>query len=168
MSDNKTSSTIPQPGERFPDFSLIAVAPDGTQSTRTLADFAGAPLVIFFYPKDATSGCTIEVCGFRDEYSGFEEIGAQVVGVSRDKASAHKRFIENQNLPYPLLADSEQVLLRACNLIANKTMYGKPVTKVLRSTFVLDENGVILKTYENVTPLGHAGEVLDFLSTRGA
>lgn len=163
------NNELPQPGRPFPDFSLPTAMPtaDGVeQSTRSLSDFAGKPLVIFFYPKDATSGCTIEVCGFRDEYSGFEEIGAQVTGVSRDKIGAHVRFIANQNLPYPLLADSEQTLIRACNLIVNKTMYGKPVTKVLRTTFVLDEKGIVLRVYENVAPLGHARAVLDFLRER--
>lgn len=159
-------STLPQSGQPFPDFLLPVATPTKNgieESTLSLADLRGAPSVIFFYPKDATSGCTIEVCGFRDEYSGFEKIGAKVLGVSRDKLSAHKRFIENQNLPYPLLADPEQTLIRACNLIVNKTMYGKPVTKVLRSTFVLDKNGVIMRAWENVTPLGHAHEVLEYL-----
>jgi peroxiredoxin Q/BCP len=150
----------------FPAFASMAAIPNGDEIEQrevSLGDFRGAPLVIFFYPKDATSGCTIEVCGFRDEYAGFEKIGALVLGVSRDKVSAHVRFIQNQGLPYPLLADPEQKLIRACNLIVNKTMYGKPVTKVLRTTFALDENGVIIKVWENVTPLGHAREVLAFL-----
>lgn len=158
---------IPQAGDKFPDFDLPVALPGGEQNTLSLADCAGAPLVIFFYPKDATSGCTIEVCGFRDEYSGFEAIGAKVLGVSRDKISAHKRFIENQNLPYPLLADSERVLIQACNLLVDKKMYGKPVTAVLRTTFALDENGVVLRVWENVSPLGHAREVLEFLCERG-
>ena len=157
---------LPQAGERFPDFNLPAAIPSKTgtsQSTFSLADFSGQLAVLFFYPRDATPGCTIEVCGFRDEYSGFEKLGVPVVGISRDKLSAHLKFIEKQELPYPLLADAEQTLIRACNLIVHKTMYGKPVTKVLRSTFVLDENGVVLRIYENVTPLGHAQEVLGFV-----
>ncbi len=91
-----------------------------------------------------------------------------MLGVSRDKLSAHVRFIQNQNLPYPLLADPEKSLINACNLVVAKTMYGKPVTKVLRTTFVLDENGVVIKTYENVTPIGHAREVLEFLRERAS
>lgn len=157
---------LPQIGRKFPDFALPAAVPsaEGTQQKMlSPADFRGQLLVLFFYPRDATPGCTVEVCGFRDEYSGFEEIGVPVVGVSRDKVSAHVRFIEKQALPYPLLADAEQTLIRACKLIVNKTMYGKPVTKVLRSTFILDENGIVLRVYENVTPLGHAREVLNFL-----
>jgi peroxiredoxin Q/BCP len=163
--------SLPQPGQTFPAFASLAAIPAGDeieQRELSRADFRGAPLVVFFYPKDATSGCTIEVCGFRDEYAGFEKIGAQVLGVSRDKVSAHVRFVQNQGLPYPLLADPEQKLIRACNLLVNKTMYGKPVTKVLRTTFALDENGDILKVWENVTPLGHAREVLAFLRERQA
>jgi peroxiredoxin Q/BCP len=165
------STPIPQVGQKFPTFSLPAAIPEQGEIRQTelsTADFKDKPLVIFFYPKDATSGCTIEVCNFRDEYSGFQQIGAQVVGVSRDKIGAHVRFIQNQSLPYPLLADSEQTLLRACGLIANKTMYGKPVTKVLRTTFLLDENGIVERIWENVTPLGHAREVLDYLRARTA
>jgi len=157
---------LPQPGERFPDFSLPAAIPssDGTtKSTLALADFGGQLAVLFFYPRDATPGCTIEVCGFREEYSGFQELGVPVIGISRDKLSAHLKFIEKQELPYPLLADAEQTLIRDCHLIVNKTMYGKPVTKVLRCTFILDETGVVLRVFENVTPLGHALEVLAFV-----
>jgi peroxiredoxin Q/BCP len=162
-------SNILQTGQPFPDFDLPVAIPseNGVQkSTLSLSALRGAPAVIFFYPKDATSGCTIEVCGFRDEYSRFQELGAQVIGVSRDKISAHVRFIENQELPYPLLADAEQTLIRACGLLKNATMYGKPVTKVLRTTFALDENGVICKVWENVMPLGHAREVVEFLRFR--
>ena len=163
--------TIPQPGQPFPDFDLPVAIPSESgveKSTQSLSDLRGAVTVIFFYPKDATSGCTIEAVGFRDEYSQLQKMGVKVYGVSRDKISAHVRFIENQNLPYPLLADSEQALIRACGLLKNATMYGKPVTKVLRTTFALDENGVIFKVWENVKPPGHAREVAEFLSARSA
>lgn len=163
--------SIPQPGQQFPDFTLPVATPRGEeieQGTLSLAELKGGPVVLFFYPRDATSGCTIEVCGFRDEYAGFEKLGVKVIGISRDKLSAHLRFIKNQNLPYPLLADADQTLIKACNLLKDATMYGKPVTKVLRSTFILDENGIVLKTFENVTPLGHAREVLAFLRQRTA
>jgi peroxiredoxin Q/BCP len=158
-------SSLPEVGQRFPGFSLSLATPRGgeiEQSTLSLEDLRGAPSVIFFYPKDATPGCTIEVCGFRDEYQNFEKLGVRVVGISRDKIGAHLRFIKNQQLPYPLLADPEKQLISACNLIVNKTMYGKPVTKILRTTFALDEEGKILKVWESVSPLGHAREVLSF------
>ena len=172
MNDQPTTNgRLPQVGRKFPDFSLSAAIPTAsgiTQSILSLADFEGACAVIFFYPRDATPGCTIEVCGFRDEYSSFQEIGVPVVGVSRDKVSAHVRFIEKQELPYPLLADEEKILIGQCNLIVPKTMYGKPVTKILRTTFVIDGNGVVLRTYENVTPIGHAREVLEFVKSQNA
>ena len=164
-------NAIPQTGQPFPDFDLPAAIPgeNGAQkSALSLSDLRGAPAVLFFYPKDATSGCTVEVCGFRDEYSQLRQTGARVVGVSRDKVSAHLRFIENQQLPYPLLSDAEQTLIRACGLLKNATMYGKPVTKVLRTTFVLDENGIVCNVWENVAPPGHAREVAEFLRERRA
>lgn len=158
-------SNLPQAGEAFPHFDGAAAFPgkDGaTQGTLSLDDLKGAPAVLVFYPKDNTPGCTIEVCGFRDEYAGFKKLGIKVIGISRDKVTAHVRFIQNQELPYPLLADPERTLIEKCNLLVEKKMYGKPVTKVLRSTFALDENGTILKVWENVTPLGHAKEVLEY------
>ena len=168
---HETARPLPQVGEKFPDFSLPAAIPsqNGSDlSTLSLADLRGQVFVLFFYPKDATPGCTIEVCGFRDEHSGFQKLGVAVIGVSRDKVSAHVRFIEKQELPYPLLADDEKILIGRCNLIVPKTMYGKPVTKILRTTFVIDGSGVILRTYENVTPIGHAREVLEFVKGQNA
>jgi peroxiredoxin Q/BCP len=162
-----TNAQRPQAGQPLPDFSMPAAVPqaDGTvqETTLSLSDFKGRPLVLFFYPKDATSGCTIEVCGFRDLYPEFEKAGVAVVGASRDTVRSHGRFIQNQNLPYPLLADPEQEIVRGWDLIVNKKMYGKPVTGVLRCTFVVDKDGVVRHVYEKVTPLGHAQEVLDLV-----
>jgi peroxiredoxin Q/BCP len=157
-----------QIGQPFPQFTLPAAVPQGDniiEQTMSNDDLRGRTTVIFFYPKDATSGCTVEVCGFRDLYSEFEKLNVQVIGVSRDTVSSHKRFIQNQGLPYPLLADKERVLIESLNLLVNKTMYGKPVTGVLRNTFVLDENGTIARIFEKVTPLGHAQEVLDYVQS---
>jgi peroxiredoxin Q/BCP len=163
--DNST----PQVGQPLPNFSLHAVVPgaDGsvTESTLSNTDFRGRPLVLFFYPKDATSGCTIEVCGFRDLYPEFHRLGVAIVGVSRDSIASHKRFIQNQDLPYPLLADREQEIIRGWGLLVNKTMYGKPVTGVLRNTLVVDSEGIVQRVFEKVTPLGHAQEVLEFAKT---
>ena len=119
--------------------------------------------MLFFYPKDATPGCIIEVCNFRDLHEEFETLGVALVGVSRDKMGAHRRFIENQNLPYPLAADEGGKLIEKWGLLKQATMYGKPVTKVARTTFVADKNGVLRRVFENVTPAGHAAEVLDFV-----
>lgn len=160
------SDSIPSEGQSFPSFSLPAVIPSATGSQEKVLsneDFTGSRWVLFVYPKDSTSGCTIEVCEFREAFGEFEKLGVKLVGLSRDKVSAHHKFIANQNLPYPLISDADQSFLKESNLIVQATMYGKPVTKVLRSTFVMDENNQIIKTFENVTPLGHAAEVLDFL-----
>jgi peroxiredoxin Q/BCP len=160
------SESIPSEGQIFPTFSLPSVVPslnDSQEKVLSNADFAGSPWVLFVYPKDATSGCTIEVCEFREAYTEFEKLNVKIVGLSRDKISAHRKFIADQNIPYPLISDAEQTFLKSLNLITQGTMYGKPVTKVLRTTFVIDGNNTILKTFQNVTPLGHAAEVLAFL-----
>jgi peroxiredoxin Q/BCP len=155
----------------FPPFSLSAAVPqpDGSidQNTLTLESFAGKPLVLFIYPKDNTSGCIIEVCGFRDMYGQFKEAGIAVVGISRDTVRSHINFIKKQELPYPLLADPEQSTLKEWQLIVNKTMYGKPVTKVLRTTFLIDKTGNLRHIWENVTPLGHAEAVLEHARSMG-
>lgn len=151
-------------GQPFPHFGLGAAcrASDGSikETTLSLSEAEGKPLIIFFYPKDATSGCTIEVCNFRDQYQSFQESGIAVWGVSRDTVRSHGKFIENQNLPYPLLADPQRELLTACDLLQAGTMYGKPVTRVARTTFALDGNGIIRHIWHDVQPLGHATEVL--------
>ncbi|HVF84797.1 MAG TPA: peroxiredoxin [Abditibacteriaceae bacterium] len=154
----------PQVGQPLPSFSLpsvIATANGAELSTRSNADFIGNPLVLFVYPKDATSGCTIEVCGFRDLYDEFRVLDVEVVGLSRDGTGAHKKFIESQKLPFALLADREQALLESCNLVFASTMYGKPVTKVRRTTFLVDASGIVRRIWDDVSPLGHAREVLE-------
>lgn len=161
----------PQPDQPVPDFSLPAAlpGPDGgiTETTISATALRGRPAVLFFYPKDATSGCTVEVCNFRDLHADFQESGVQIVGISRDSIRSHIRFIQSQSLPYPLAADIGGELIKAWGLLVHKTMYGKPVTKVLRTTFVLDGDGVVRRIYEQVTPLGHARQVLDDMRADG-
>ncbi len=156
----------PQVGQMLSPFSLLAAIPAPNRiesSTRTREDFVGKPLVLFVYPKDATSGCTLEVCGFRDLYSEFRVLDIEVVGLSRDGIGAHKKFIENQKLPFALLADREQNLLKNWDLIFGSTMYGKAVTKVKRTTFFIDESGIVRHIWDDVSPLGHAREVLEWV-----
>ncbi|MBV9864016.1 MAG: peroxiredoxin [Abitibacteriaceae bacterium] len=159
------STLVPQVGQPLPDFSLPMAMPnangDISESTLTTQSARGQSLVLFFYPKDATSGCTIEVCGFRDLYPEFQKENVQVVGVSRDNIRSHIRFIQNQNLPYPLAADLGGELIKSWGLLVNKTMYGKPVTGVLRTTLLIDREGIVRHIFEKVTPLGHAQQVLD-------
>jgi peroxiredoxin Q/BCP len=156
-------TTAPQIGQPLPLFSLPAVLPDGSETTLSNADFAGRVLVLFIYPKDATCGCTVEVCGFRDLYPEFEKLNAAVVGMSRDGVGPHKKFIAAQGLPYPLLSDKAQTLLKSWNIIYEATMYGKPVTKVSRDTLIVDSNGIVRHILPKDTPLGHAQEVLELV-----
>lgn len=152
-----------QEGAPFPDFSLQAVRPSGHGAevvTLSNAELRARPLVLFFYPKDATCGCTVEVCEFRDLHAQFADLGVGVAGVSRDTVGSHRKFIANQNLPFALLSDVERKLATACGLLKPKTMYGKPVVGSMRATFALDSDGVILKIWRDVQPLGHADEVL--------
>lgn len=153
-------TSAPQIGQPLPPFSLPAVLSDGTQSVLSNADFVGKAFVLFVYPKDATSGCTIEAQGFRELYSEFRVLDIEVIGLSRDTVGAHRKFIAAQTLPFALLADKEQTLLRSWDLISNGTMYGKSVTKVKRTTFLVDESGVVRHIWNEVLPTGHAAEVL--------
>ncbi len=154
---------IPQIGKPLPDFSLPAVqkSAEGFLETTISPDsLAGRAFVLFLYPKDATSGCTIEACQFGELYTEFQKLGIEVIGLSRDKLSAHKRFITNQNLPYPLASDEGAPLIKSWGLLVNKTMYGKPVTGVARTTFLVGADGLVRQVWEKVTPAGHAAEVL--------
>ncbi len=128
-----------------------------------LSDFRGKPVVLFFYPKADTPGCTVEACEFRDSFGDLQAAGVTVLGISRDKASAQKRFKEKFSLPYTLLADPEQTVCRQFNVIKAKTMYGKPVTGIERSTFVFDKDGKLTHEMRKVTPAGHAAEILALL-----
>lgn len=161
-------NSLPQVGQPLPTFSLSGVVRTGDgfdELALSNQSFAGRPFVLFFYPKDATCGCTVEACNFRDLHEEFEKLGVGLVGISRDKVSAHRRFIENQNLPYPLAADDGAKTIQDWGLLKQATMYGKPVTKVARTTFVVDADGIVRHVFENVTPAGHAAEVLTFIKT---
>lgn len=155
---------IPSIGETLPPFELpIALPQTDAASTCSGESLRGRAHVLFVYPRGATSGCTIEVCGFRDLYPEFRKLNVGILGLSRDTMGAHRKFIAAQNLPYGLLADKEQNLLKAWNLIVPGTMYGKPVTKVLRTTFLIDENLIVRHIWNEVTPPGHATQVLQWV-----
>ena len=158
----------PAVGQPLPDFSMPAAVPreDGTiaDTTITNQDFKGQPSVLFIYPRDNTPGCTIEVCSFRELYPEFLKRNIKVVGMSRDTIRAHHKFIEGQKLPYPLAADLGTEILKSWGLLVNKTMYGKPVTGVARTTYLMDGKGIVRHIFEKVTPLGHAQAVLDIVA----
>jgi thioredoxin-dependent peroxiredoxin len=135
--------------------------PDDTGTPRAMADFHGEWLVLWFYPKDFTSGCTGEAGQFRDAYDEFRAAGAQIVGVSRDSVASHADFRTSLNLPFHLLADTDETLCSAYGVLVERTGDdGKPYMGVQRSTFLIDPTGVIRHSWPKVTVPGHAAEVL--------
>ena len=152
-----------QPGDIVEDFTL----PNQDGVPVSLHDFAASPVVLFFYPRADTPGCTLESCGFRDAFEKFQKAGITVLGISRDTVKAQKKFQDKYDLPYDLLADPDMVLIKRYDLLKNKTMYGKPVTGVERTTLVISpDTGSgqrLLHIYPKVKPEGHAEEVLALL-----
>jgi peroxiredoxin Q/BCP len=129
------------------------------------AQYAGKKLVVYFYPKDATPGCTTEAQQFRDLHAEFEQAGCAVVGVSRDSLKSHENFKAKQDLPFELASDVEEKACTQFGVIKMKNMYGKQVRGIERSTFVLDASGAIRREWRGVKVAGHAQEVLDFVKT---
>jgi peroxiredoxin Q/BCP len=125
-----------------------------------LSDFAGKPVVLFFYPKADTPGCTIEACGFRDQFAKLQKAGAVVLGISRDTPKAQKKFKEKYDLPYTLLADIDELVCNQFGVLKEKNMYGKKVMGIERTTFLIGPDQTIAKVFPKVKPEGHAEEVL--------
>ena len=138
----------------------------------SLSDYAAKPVVLFFYPRADTPGCTLESCGFRDIFAKFKKAGIVVLGISRDTVRAQKKFKDKYDLPYDLLADPDMVLIKRYDLLKQKTMYGKPVTGVERTTYVISpDTGIgqrLLHVFPKVTPAGHAEEVFELLKASAA
>lgn len=139
-----------------PEFSLS----DETGAVRSLSEFRGRPVVLYFYPKDDTPGCTTEACNFRDDYHVYAENGVVVLGVSPDTAKSHAKFKEKYHLPFPLLADEDHKVCDLYGVWGEKNFMGKAHMGVLRTTFLIGPDGTILKVFENVKPDGHSAEVL--------
>lgn len=139
-----------------PDFELL----DDTNQTRRLADFRGQRVVLYFYPKDDTPGCTKEACNFRDDYSAYEQAGVVVLGVSPDSVESHRKFKAKFQLPFALLADDGHKVCDAYGVWGPKKFMGKAYEGVLRTTFLLGPDGTILRVFENVRPAEHSAEVL--------
>lgn len=144
-------------GKLVPDFELPAT---GNQAFR-LSAMRGAPVVIYFYPKDHTPGCTDESIQFRDLYPEFCQLKCTVVGVSRDSMASHERFVSKLNLPFPLLCDAEELACHLFAVIRDKNMYGKMVRGIVRSTFLIDAQGILRQEWRSVSVPGHAKAVLD-------
>ena len=143
-------------GAKAPAFS----APDQSGKTVSLSNFAGKKVVLYFYPKDDTPGCTVEACSFRDEHTAFQKKGAVVLGVSPDTAKSHAKFAGKFSLPFTLLADEGHKIAEAYGVWVEKSMYGKKYMGVERSTFVIDAKGKLAAIYRKVKPAEHTAEVL--------
>jgi len=139
-----------------------------TEGTFRLSDHAGHPVVLYFYPRDNTPGCTTEGQQFRDLYPQFAKIGAIVAGVSRDSLKSHENFRTKMAFPFPLLSDADEALCTQFDVIKMKNMYGKQVRGIERSTFVIDASGKLAREWRGVKVPGHAREVLEFVKTSGA
>jgi peroxiredoxin Q/BCP len=147
-------------GKPVPDFSLAAT---GGTTFRLSALRGGAKLVLYFYPKDNTPGCTAEGSDFRDLHGHFRRAGAEVFGISRDCAASHERFKEKLRFPFALLSDPEEAVCKQFGVMKQKLMYGKKVRGIERSTFVLDAKGVLVREWRGVKVPGHVQEVLNFV-----
>jgi len=144
-------------GKKAPTFSL----PASNGEKASLKDFAGKKLVLYFYPKDNTPGCTTEALGFRDAAKKFEKLGAVVLGVSKDSVASHCKFIDKHALNFLLLSDADAEVMTKYDAWGEKTMYGKKIVGVIRSTVVIDDKGIVRKHFRNVKVAGHVDKVLE-------
>ena len=145
-----------------PDFELQ----DDTGISRKLSDYRGRKVVLYFYPRDDTPGCTKEACNFRDDYSAYEQAGVVILGISPDDVKSHARFKQKFHLQFPLLADDGHMVCDLYGVWGPKKFMGREYDGVLRTTFLIDESGNILKVFENVRPAEHSAELLSILGAQ--
>lgn len=146
-------------GTKAPEFTL----PDQNGEMRSLSDYKGQKVVLYFYPKDMTSGCTKQACAFSELYPQFREKGAVVLGVSKDSVASHKRFEEKYGLPFVLLSDTERTVIEAYDVWKEKKLYGKVSYGVVRTTYLIDEDGVIEKAFDKVKAADNPAQMLGAL-----
>lgn len=146
-------------GNLAPDFTLIGS--DGKE--HKLSEYRGKKVILYFYPKDNTPGCTTEACDFRDNINEINNLNAVVIGISKDNLNSHNKFIEKFNLPFVLLSDEDKVVCALYDVIKEKNMYGKKVLGIERSTFIIDEEGKLKKEFRKVKVKGHVEDVLNEL-----
>ena len=144
-------------GIKAPAFTL----PDQNGKNHSLEDYRGQKVILYFYPKDNTSGCTKQACGFAELYPQFTEKGAVVIGVSKDTAASHKKFEEKYHLPFILLADPEKEAIQASDVWKEKNMYGKATMGVVRTTYLIDESGVVVKAFTKVKAAENPQQMLE-------
>ena len=149
-----------QAGIQAPDF----VLPDENGEERKLSEYRGKPVVLYFYPKDDTPGCTTEACNFRDDYSQYEQAGVEILGVSPDSPEKHSKFKKKYQLPFTLLADEDHTVCELYGVWGKKMFRGREYMGVLRTTYLIDSNGEIVKVFENVKPADHSSEVIEALA----
>ena len=145
-------------GNLAPDFTLMGS--DGKE--HKLSEYRGKKVILYFYPKDNTPGCTTEACDFRDNINKINNLNAIVLGISKDNLNSHNKFIEKFNLPFTLLSDEEKVVCELYDVIKEKNMYGKKVLGIERSTFIINEEGILIKEFRKVKVKGHIEEVLNY------
>jgi thioredoxin-dependent peroxiredoxin len=150
-------------GQLAPDFTL----PDQNGREVTLSQFRGTPVVLYFYPRDDTPGCTVEACAFRDARENYAQAGAKVIGVSPDSVKSHARFVEKHQLPFTLVADTEKRVCESYGVWQEKSLYGKKSMGVVRSTFVIDGEGVVRHVFGKVKVAGHSDAVLKAIDALG-
>lgn len=153
-----TTSMLNQP---VPDFQLPATS----GKTFRLSDYLGKNLVLYFYPKDSTPGCTTQGMQFRDTYAEFQKLNTEIFGISRDSLKSHENFKAKFTFPFELLSDTEELACTQFGVMKMKNMYGKQVRGIERSTFIIDKNGKLVKEWRGVKVDGHAAEVLGFIAT---
>ena len=149
-----------QVGTKAPEFSL----PDQNGKMHTLSEYAGRKVILYFYPKDSTPGCTKQACGFSERYPQFREKGAIVLGVSKDSVASHKKFEEKYGLAFPLLSDPERKVIEAYDVWKEKKNYGKVSMGVVRTTYLIDEQGIIVKSNDKVKAAEDPEKMLQELS----
>ena len=149
-------------GTKAPEFTL----PDKDGNPVSLTDFAGKKVVLYFYPKDNTPGCTRQACAFAGAYEEFKKINAVVIGVSKDSVASHQKFAEKHGLPFILLSDPELTAIQAYGVWQEKKLYSKVSMGMVRSTFVINENGMIEKAMPKVKPDTNAAEILEYLTAK--
>ena len=152
---------MPDEGKKAPDFKLN----DQNEKTISLSDYKGKNVILYFYPKDDTSGCTAEACSFRDDFPKFKKVDAVILGVSPDSVESHKKFVKKYNLNFSLLADENKEVIKKYDVWKEKSLYGRKYMGVERTTYIIDPEGKIKKIFRKVKVDGHNKEVMEALKS---